>query len=47
MNLETNAVAMEDLGRQLLMCGKMATGAEFAHLIDQVTADDLVKVSKT
>ena len=46
MNLESNGIALEDLGRQLLMCGKMASGEEFAKLIDEIQASDLTRVAK-
>lgn len=39
-------VLMEDVGRQLLMSGKVQTAADFSALIDKVTEADLVRVAK-
>lgn len=46
VNLESNNVALEDVGRQLLMSGKVATGNDFAALVDAVRAEDLQRVAK-
>merc|ERR1712085_117474 len=46
MNLESNTVALEDMGRQLLMSEKMATGQEFGALIDGITGEDLTRVAR-
>jgi processing peptidase subunit alpha len=46
MNLENRSVLAEDIGRQLMMSGKAATGEEFCAFIEQVTADDLVRCAK-
>lgn len=39
-------VLMEDMGRQLLMSGKVQSAADFAAQIDKVTEADLVRVAK-
>merc|ERR1711988_241376 len=41
MNLEMRAVMMEDIGRQLVLAGKVGTAQEFGKMVDAVTADDL------
>lgn len=41
MNLEMRAVMMEDIGRQLVLAGKVGTAQEFGEMVDAVTADDL------
>lgn len=41
MNLETKSVMMEDVGRQLVMGGKVGTASDFAKMIDAVSAEDL------
>jgi len=41
MNLEMRAVMMEDIGRQLVLSGKVGTAQEFGKMVDAVTADDL------
>lgn len=41
MNLETKSVMMEDVGRQLVMGGKVGSASDFAQMIDAVTAHDL------
>eukprot|EP00927_Polykrikos_kofoidii_P011407 TRINITY_DN14836_c0_g1_i1.p1 TRINITY_DN14836_c0_g1~~TRINITY_DN14836_c0_g1_i1.p1 ORF type:complete len:587 (-),score=129.07 TRINITY_DN14836_c0_g1_i1:118-1878(-) len=46
MNLEMRAVKMEDLGRQLILSGKVGTAEEFGQMIDEVTAEDLIRVLK-
>jgi processing peptidase subunit alpha len=46
MNLENRSVLAEDIGRQLMMSGKAATGEEFCAFIEQVTADDLVRCAQ-
>jgi len=42
MNLETRGVMMEDVGRQLIMAGRVGTAQEFGRMIDAVTDKDLV-----
>jgi predicted Zn-dependent peptidase len=37
---------MEDVGRQLLMSGKVQSASDFAAQIDKVTEADLVRVAK-
>lgn len=39
-------VLMEDIGRQLLMSGKVQSASDFAAQIDKVTEADLVRVAK-
>jgi processing peptidase subunit alpha len=39
-------VLMEDMGRQLLMSGKIQSAADFAAQIDKVTEADLTRVAK-
>merc|ERR1719335_1319726 len=46
MNLEMRAVLMEDIGRQLILAGKVGTAQEFGKMVDAVTADDLRAVLK-
>jgi len=46
MNLEMRAVMMEDIGRQLVLAGKVGTAQEFGEMVDAVTADDLRAVLK-
>ena len=46
MNLETNSVAMDDLGRQVLMSDRVASGEDFARIIDEVQAADLRRACK-
>lgn len=46
MNLETNAVVMEDIGRQLLMLDRVALTSDFHKMIDEVTGADLVAAAK-
>jgi len=41
MNLEMRAVMVEDIGRQLVLAGKVGTAQEFGRMVDAVTADDL------
>jgi processing peptidase subunit alpha len=41
MNLEMRAVMMEDIGRQLILSGKVGTASEFGKMVDAVTAQDL------
>jgi len=41
MNLEMRAIMMEDIGRQLVLSGKVGTAQEFGRMADAVTADDL------
>eukprot|EP00448_Togula_jolla_P031508 CAMPEP_0170630580 /NCGR_PEP_ID=MMETSP0224-20130122/34090_1 /TAXON_ID=285029 /ORGANISM="Togula jolla, Strain CCCM 725" /LENGTH=561 /DNA_ID=CAMNT_0010958675 /DNA_START=8 /DNA_END=1693 /DNA_ORIENTATION=- len=44
MNLEMRAVMMEDIGRQLVLSGKVGTAQEFGRMIDAVNAKDLADV---
>ena len=46
MNLETNSIALEDIGRQLLMCNRVVSGKEFGQLIDKITKEDLTRVAR-
>jgi len=46
MNLEMRAVMMEDIGRQLVLAGKVGTAQESGKMVDAVTADDLRAVLK-
>eukprot|EP00397_Hematodinium_sp_SG-2012_P027643 GEMP01029058.1.p1 GENE.GEMP01029058.1~~GEMP01029058.1.p1 ORF type:complete len:522 (+),score=116.03 GEMP01029058.1:58-1623(+) len=46
MNLETNAVVMEDIGRQLLMLDRVALTSDFHKMIDDITAADLTAAAK-
>lgn len=46
MNLEARPVMFEDIGRQVLSSGKQRTPQFFIDKIDQVTEDDIVRVSK-
>jgi len=41
MNLEMRGVMMEDVGRQLVLSGKVGTAQEFGAMVDAVTAEDL------
>merc|ERR1712217_910991 len=42
MNLEMRAVMMEDIGRQLILSGKVGTAQEFGRMVDAVTHEDLL-----
>jgi len=44
MNLEMRAVMMEDIGRQLILSGKVGTAQEFGRMVDAVTTEDLLEV---
>lgn len=44
MNLEMRAVMMEDIGRQLVLSGKVGTAQEFGRMVDIVTVQDLADV---
>merc|ERR1719468_1331107 len=44
MNLEMRAVMMEDIGRQLVLSGKVGTAQEFGKMVDAVTVQDLLDV---
>merc|ERR1719491_2412308 len=46
MNLEMRAVMMEDIGRQLVLAGKVGTAQEFGKMVDSISADDLRNVLK-
>ena len=46
MNLESKAVLMEDIGRQILAGGRRYSAAELCASIDAVTAEDLVRVTR-
>lgn len=41
MNLEMRGVMMEDIGRQLVLSGKVGTAQQFGLMIDAVTPEDL------
>merc|ERR1711988_2044780 len=41
MNLEMRAVMVEDVGRQLVLAGKVGSAQEFGRMVDAVTADDM------
>merc|ERR1712129_379954 len=43
MNLEMRGVMMEDIGRQLVLYGKVGTAQEFGQMVDAVTVQDLLK----
>ena len=45
MNLETNSIFLEDLGRQILMNGRMVSAVEFARIVRTVTKEDLLRVA--
>eukprot|EP00405_Crypthecodinium_cohnii_P017596 CAMPEP_0206462148 /NCGR_PEP_ID=MMETSP0324_2-20121206/25807_1 /ASSEMBLY_ACC=CAM_ASM_000836 /TAXON_ID=2866 /ORGANISM="Crypthecodinium cohnii, Strain Seligo" /LENGTH=550 /DNA_ID=CAMNT_0053934251 /DNA_START=52 /DNA_END=1704 /DNA_ORIENTATION=+ len=44
MNLEMRNVMMEDIGRQLILSGKVGNTAEFGAMIDAVTVQDVQNV---
>merc|ERR1719203_48779 len=44
MNLEMRGVMMEDIGRQLVLSGKVGTAQEFGQMVDAVTVQDLLDV---
>lgn len=44
MNLEMRAVMMEDMGRQMVLSGKVGTAQEFTRMVDSITREDLVEV---
>lgn len=44
MNLEMRAVMMEDIGRQLVLSGKVGTAQEFGRMVDSITSEDLLNV---
>ena len=46
MNLESRAIVMEDLGRQILANGKHVSAAELCKQVDAMTADDMARVAK-
>lgn len=41
MNLESRTIALEDIGRQLLMSGKVMSGEELCKKVDAVTTQDI------
>ncbi|KAF4698523.1 Mitochondrial-processing peptidase subunit alpha, partial [Perkinsus olseni] len=45
MNAENSKVLMEDIGRQIIMSGKVVTPEEFAARVDAVTEADLKEVA--
>jgi len=47
MNLEMRAVMMEDIGRQLILSGKVGTAQEFGKMVDAITVDDLLHTLRT
>jgi len=47
MNLEMRAVMMEDIGRQLILSGKVGTTQEFGSMVDAVTVEDLLNVLRS
>lgn len=46
MNLESRAIVMEDLGRQILAANKHVSAAELCKQVDAMTADDMTRVAK-
>lgn len=42
MNLEMRGVMMEDIGRQLVLAGKVGTAQEFGRMVDAVTQEDIL-----
>jgi len=46
MNLESRAIVMEDLGRQILAANKHVSAAELCAQVDAMTADDMTRVAK-
>ena len=46
MNLESRAIVMEDLGRQILAADKHVSAAELCAQVDAMTADDMTRVAK-
>ena len=45
MHLESRAMLLEDIGRQVLIYGKVETGRELCQRVDGVTADDVKRVA--
>merc|ERR1712154_329727 len=45
MNSESSKLVMEDIGRQLIMSGKVTSAAEFAARVEKVTDADLKRVA--
>lgn len=45
LNLESNGIVCEDLGRQMMYYGKRHSGAELSAQLKQLTSDDLKRVS--
>jgi len=46
MNLEMRAVMMEDLGRQMVLSGKVGTAKEFTRMVEEVEKEDLIEVMR-
>ncbi|CDJ37319.1 mitochondrial-processing peptidase alpha subunit, putative [Eimeria tenella] len=46
MNLENRGIVMEDIGRQLLMSGRVISPAEFCRAIDNVKEADIRRVAE-
>jgi len=46
MNLEARPVVFEDIGRQILSTGERKSPAELCQMIEKVTNDDIVRVSR-
>lgn len=46
MNMESRVLVCEDIGRQLLNCGKYITPQEFLTRIDATTAKDIEDVGR-
>merc|ERR1712110_364833 len=47
MNLEMRAVMVEDVGRQLVLAGKVGTAQEFGRMVDAVTAEHMRAALRT
>eukprot|EP00913_Durusdinium_trenchii_P002442 g2256.t1 len=46
MNLEMRAVMMEDMGRQMVLSGKVGTAQEFTRMVDSITRDRNFETAK-
>ncbi|CAE7442253.1 MPPalpha1 [Symbiodinium natans] len=44
MNLEMRAVMMEDLGRQMVLSGKVGSAMEFTRMVGEIEKEDLIEV---